>query len=121
MKYGKKDGRRPLCPVPAASLPGTLRRLGELVLPPVAAGTAAVGGGKMNGDKPLPQCPFYVSHDQGSIRCEGLWKGSVLESRFAKEQERAGVMAAWCTGREAFRQCPLYRLLWEKYDEGGGH
>lgn len=102
-----------------AQVPQPLRCMGELVLPPLEAYAAAVGGGVMTEEKALPQCPFYISHEGTRLRCEGLWKGSVLCSEFQKQLELDGHMAVYCTSRQEYPQCPAYRLLWQNYEKGG--
>lgn len=67
------------------------------------------------------RCPFYrydeCSKEQGpQITCEGLVPDSCISVSFRDVDSWERHLVACCCGN--YVQCPVYRMLLEKYEEG---
>lgn len=73
---------------------------------------------------PLPykakfvKCPFYCKHDNNRIVCEGLAVGSNLNMTFVLPADCAKYMSEVCYDLLGCRDCPIYIMLDQKYEEG---
>lgn len=64
------------------------------------------------------QCPFY-KHDDGKkrITCEGLIDDSSLALLYKYEADYKTQITVFCC--EHYRNCEVYKLLMEKYENEG--
>lgn len=60
-------------------------------------------------------CPFYKASDAKRISCEGFVEGSVIIQSFASKDRRDKQKRIFCDSK--YKNCEVYRLLEEKYDE----
>ena len=63
------------------------------------------------------KCPFYRNHDPNRIVCEGLSKGNTINLVFESQPERAKYMKDVCYDLLGCRDCPIYMMLDQKYEE----
>lgn len=63
------------------------------------------------------QCPFYKEDDgKYSIICEGFGDALCLKQIYRTKAQYKLQMAVFCC--EHYKNCEVYRLLMDKYDEG---
>lgn len=65
------------------------------------------------------KCPFYRNHDANRIVCEGLAKGNTINLVYESTVERKAYMKGVCNDLLGCRDCPIYIMLAEKYEEDG--
>jgi len=63
-------------------------------------------------------CPFFQSDDYNKklIRCEGLINDSTLHLKFKRIKQIEDYEFKYCMDTECYTQCPICRLLLEKYE-----
>lgn len=64
------------------------------------------------------QCPFYkfdVGGQKRRIVCEGIVDKSTLELRFCRKRDYDTQLNVFCC--EHYKNCEVYRMLMEKYEE----
>ena len=63
------------------------------------------------------KCPFYRNHDANRIVCEGLCEGSTINLVFESQADKKRYMNVVCDDILASRDCPIYMMLAQKYEE----
>lgn len=71
--------------------------------------------GKTARDTAKIRCPFFRTHNNQSIGCEGIYEGCSLQINFAGLRGREWHEQVYCCGR--FEACELYRAIMEQYIE----
>ena len=64
------------------------------------------------------KCPFYRNHDANRIVCEGLCKGNTINLVYESQAEKKAYMKEVCNSILGCRDCPVYIMLDQKYEEG---
>jgi hypothetical protein len=62
------------------------------------------------------KCPFYHRHDACKIVCEGLCKGNTINLVYEDEKDRRRYMNQKCNSIEGCQTCPIYDLLYYKWE-----
>ena len=63
-------------------------------------------------------CPFFRNEDEKekSIKCEGIFEGSVICSRFRSPKKRERQLSLYC--EKDYLRCEVYRAIMQaKYSE----
>lgn len=63
------------------------------------------------------KCPFYRTNNSNKIVCEGLSKGNTINLVYESQVERAKYMKEVCYDILGCRDCPIYMMLMQKYEE----
>ena len=63
------------------------------------------------------KCPFYRNHDANRIVCEGLCDGNTINLVYESQVEKKKYMSNVCSSILDSRDCPIYILLEQKYEE----
>jgi hypothetical protein len=63
------------------------------------------------------KCPFYRNHDANRIVCEGLAEGNTVNLVYESQAERKQYMKEVCDDILGCRDCPIYLMLNQKYEE----
>ena len=64
----------------------------------------------------LVQCPYYKTHTRQVIYCEGLEEGMAIHMAFATPAQLTNYKCRFCRRLE-YKNCPLARILEEKYEQ----
>jgi hypothetical protein len=63
-------------------------------------------------------CPFYVTANNSSIRCEGYSEGTNLRLIFFDKEKMDCHTRRYCNNMKGFESCPLYPIIMKQYEEG---
>ena len=63
------------------------------------------------------KCPFYRTNTTNKIVCEGLAKGNTINLVYESQVDRAKYMKEFCYDLLGCRDCPIYLLLDQLYEE----
>lgn len=63
------------------------------------------------------KCPFYRNHDANRIVCEGLAEGNTINLVYESQADKKQYMNETCNSILGCRDCPIYILLDQKYEE----
>ena len=65
-------------------------------------------------------CPFYsMEYPINIYHIEGIYKGNKVHISFANKDKRNLQKKRFCESLENYKQCPIYKLLAEKYGGDG--
>lgn len=67
-------------------------------------------------DVNIAECPFYGIKKGKAIRCEGISKGNSIYLTFRFEKTLVKHLQAHCCSAEGWKDCPIARMLSEKYE-----
>ena len=65
------------------------------------------------------KCPFYHNNDSNRIVCEGLCEGNTINLVYENQADRRRYMNEVCNSILGCRDCPVYIMLVQKYEESG--
>ena len=65
------------------------------------------------------KCPFYRTSSPGRIVCEGVDKGNNINLTFEDRADKVKYMKEVCYDLLGCRDCPIYIMLEQKYEEDG--
>lgn len=61
-------------------------------------------------------CPFYISHDKNTIKCECLYQtmnvNSYIMQKFGSKDQSKWLLQYCCKN---YKQCPIEKILEKKY------
>lgn len=63
------------------------------------------------------KCPYYRNHDANRIVCEGLCEHNTINLVYQSQAERSKYMKTVCYDILGSRDCPIYMMLDQKYEE----
>ena len=63
------------------------------------------------------KCPFYRKHDANRIVCEGLAECNTINLVYGNQADRMKYMVNVCNDTLESRDCPIYIMLMQKYEE----
>lgn len=61
------------------------------------------------------QCPFFCSNDKRKIVCEGITEDCKTVLSFTSNTKKKRHRSVFCESK--YKNCEVYRMLKEKYDE----
>lgn len=67
------------------------------------------------------QCPFYRRHEANKIVCEGLCKGNTINLVYESQEDKKAYMKNICYSILESRDCPIYLMLNQRYEEDGAN
>ncbi len=62
-----------------------------------------------------PQCPFYLFGGRKTVGCEGVTDDFFIRLVFKAEEKKEAHERIFCD--ERYKNCEIYRMLMEKYEE----
>lgn len=64
-------------------------------------------------------CPFYHGEKSLILYCEGINEDTTLMYAFLRGADMRGYKVKYCCSMEDHKKCPLAKILYEKYEDGG--
>ena len=64
-------------------------------------------------------CPFFVTANTSSIKCEGYNEGTNLRLIFFDREKMDNHTRLYCNNMDGFKSCPLYPIIMKQYEEDG--
>lgn len=72
-------------------------------------------GARVHDDSDV-KCPFFLSRGKRSVLCEGITRASRVNTKFESRKLYENHKHEYCDRN--FRECPLYRIIKDRYDKG---